>query len=136
MFTIPILTYHKVTTKKEFGINNISPDRFETQIRTIIESGYTPITFKMLLKNDEKIPEKPIIITFDDGYQCVYNNIFPILLIGIIIGIYILVKKITNNGEKIKYKYSDKTRKHGLPIIRFEIEILVSIIKSPLSCHQ
>ena len=76
MFTIPILTYHKVTTKKEFGINNISPDRFETQIRTIIESGYTPITFKMLLKNDEKIPEKPIIITFDDG-KIIVKHLHP-----------------------------------------------------------
>jgi peptidoglycan/xylan/chitin deacetylase (PgdA/CDA1 family) len=78
MSNIPVLTYHKVTNQKEFGITTVSPDRFERQINTILESGFVPITFKGLL-NNPSLPEKPIIITFDDGYQCIYKNVLPVL---------------------------------------------------------
>jgi len=78
MFNIPVFTYHKVTNQKEFGITNISPERFQRQINTILELGFTPITFKGLL-NTRSLPEKPIIITFDDGYACICKNVLPVL---------------------------------------------------------
>jgi peptidoglycan/xylan/chitin deacetylase (PgdA/CDA1 family) len=78
MFNIPVLTYHKVTNQRDFGINSISPHQFEKQLNIILELDYTPITFKGLL-NNPSLPPKPIIITFDDGYHCVYENVLPIL---------------------------------------------------------
>ncbi len=45
--------------------------------------GYTPISLNdlhgFIANNNREIPEKPIIITFDDGYMDNYENAFPVL---------------------------------------------------------
>ena len=76
---IPVLNYHKVTNQKDFGITRILPACFEKQINIILELGYTPITFKHLVRQ-HSLPEKPVIITFDDGYNCIYHHVLPLLL--------------------------------------------------------
>jgi peptidoglycan/xylan/chitin deacetylase (PgdA/CDA1 family) len=48
----------------------------------LAENGYTAITLQELLYHltlGWPLPEKPIILTFDDGYTDAYNNAFPIL---------------------------------------------------------
>ncbi len=75
---IPILTYHKIAPWTEFGINVLSPQRFRQQVALFHSMGYRTITFQELL-SDHNIPEKSIIVTFDDAYQCVHQNAFPIL---------------------------------------------------------
>ncbi len=74
---IPIIAYHKISDRKEFGLNVLSPAIFRKQIETIADSGFQPITFWDVARN--KIPPKPIIITFDDGYSCFYENALPVL---------------------------------------------------------
>jgi len=78
MFNIPIITYHKISNNKEPGLTTISISRFETHLKLLQSQGYSSITFKDL-KEKRSIPAKPIIITFDDGYQCVYKNALPLL---------------------------------------------------------
>ena len=43
----------------------------------MLEAGYTPITFEELDHVDEI--EKPVLMTFDDGYDDNYTELFPIL---------------------------------------------------------
>jgi peptidoglycan/xylan/chitin deacetylase (PgdA/CDA1 family) len=78
IFNIPIITYHKISSKKEFGVTTITPDIFKKQLELLAENGYESITFSQFTKN-EKIPDKPIIISFDDTYKSVYENAFPIM---------------------------------------------------------
>lgn len=83
---IPILLYHdfvKVvpeTDPDHFQYIN-TPEGFEENIKTLQNQGYTFLSFHEL--NDayrgKTLPEKPIIITFDDGYASNYQYIFPIL---------------------------------------------------------
>ncbi|CUU07115.1 Peptidoglycan/xylan/chitin deacetylase, PgdA/CDA1 family [Candidatus Thermokryptus mobilis] len=75
---IPILTYHKVDTKFEFGITRVSPGQFERQIKFLSKQGYKGITVseaRGLNATDEKF----VCITFDDGYEDVFHYAFPIL---------------------------------------------------------
>lgn len=84
---IPVLLYHNfVTTVPESDPDNFNyintPQSFEENIKTLLENGYTFISFNEL--NDAnngkiKLPSKPILITMDDGYYSNYEYIYPIL---------------------------------------------------------
>ena len=79
MLNIPVITYHRVSNDKEFGLNTLPVHKFKEQIRFLKEQGYTTLTFIDLL-NLSFLPEKPIIITFDDGYEDAYTNVADILI--------------------------------------------------------
>lgn len=74
---IPILMYHSMLKSKQYiGQYVVSPEEFESDINYLEENGYTTILMKDLIdsvENKSQLPEKPIIITFDDGY---YNNYY------------------------------------------------------------
>ncbi len=75
---VPMFMYHAVSDDL-WGIESlfVSPSRLEEQLKYITENGYTPIFFEDLEKADSI--EKPIILTFDDGYQDNYLQLFPLL---------------------------------------------------------
>jgi len=75
---IPILVYHKIEYRKEFGVNSIHPRQFRKQIRSLKEQGYQAITFRDIYSG-HSLPPRPVMITFDDGYECVFEHAFPIL---------------------------------------------------------
>ncbi|MEA0555092.1 polysaccharide deacetylase family protein [Lysinibacillus irui] len=78
---IPVLMYHHLAE----NINNntvISPNNFENQIKALKAEGYHAISVQELydyFNNHIKLPEKPILITFDDGYLSNYEKAYPIL---------------------------------------------------------
>ncbi len=74
---IPILTYHKIDDRREWGITTVRPRTFREQIRFLAENGYHPVNFQQVA--DGVIPGKPVIITFDDGYESVYRHALPVL---------------------------------------------------------
>lgn len=82
---IPILLYHYVeiiTDKKDFLRVRlaVSPQNFENQLISLNKSGYTFYFVKDIgdiLKGEST--NKPVIITFDDGYRDFYTDAFPIL---------------------------------------------------------
>ena len=71
---LPIIMYHSVL-KSRSGDYIVHPSEIENDLQYIQSKGYTTITMTDLINyvyNGTDIPEKPIIITFDDWY---YNNI-------------------------------------------------------------
>lgn len=71
---LPIIMYHSVLKSKS-GNYIVHPDTLENDLKYIQSKGYSTITMTDLIGyvyNDYPLPEKPIIITFDDGY---YNNL-------------------------------------------------------------
>lgn len=78
----PILLYHHIRDIEKPGRYDVSPATFEAQLQYLKEWGYTSITIETLvnaLKYSDPLPEKPVIITFDDGALDVYQNAFPIM---------------------------------------------------------
>ena len=83
---VPVILYHNIAenTGEEYydPYLNIPADLFEAHIRTLKEAGYNAITYEQYYNyviNDAPLPEKPIIITFDDGYSSNYIYAYPIL---------------------------------------------------------
>ena len=109
---IPVLLYHNfVTQVPETDPDNFNyintPESFEENIKTLLENGYTIISMKELdeANNYKKgLPNKPIIITFDDGYYSNYEYIYPILKkYNIKASIFIITDKIGQEIDGIKY---------------------------------
>jgi len=78
---LPIIMYHEVDTKN-LGKYIVSPKELEEDIIYLAKEGYTTITIEDLIAfeyNDIPLPQKPIMITFDDGYYSSCTLILPIL---------------------------------------------------------
>lgn len=82
---VPILMYHYVSTppadadiyRRDLSV---SPDLFAAQLDRLQADGYTTISLYDLMANltqGAPLPEKPIILTFDDGYRDLYENALP-----------------------------------------------------------
>lgn len=99
---IPILMYHYVRTvdknKDPLGYNlSMEPAEFEKQIGWLQDNGYqSAVTGDILRKT---LPEKPVILSFDDGYADFYSTAFPILeKYGFTAEIAVIVGKISQPG--------------------------------------
>lgn len=80
---LPIIMYHSfLKDESSHGKFVISPTQFEDDIKYILEKGYEPIFVKDLIEyvnGKKQLPEKPVMITIDDGYYNNYLYAFPIL---------------------------------------------------------
>lgn len=80
--SIPILLYHHIDPDSPESGTVIHPETFASHMELLLENGYTTITFTDIINYVEKgteLPDKPVIITFDDGYYSNYEYAFPVL---------------------------------------------------------
>ncbi len=78
--TVMVLNYHKVVD--EHMSLSVPLADFEQHMKWLQEYGYTSITPEDLYEfivNGRELPEKPVLITFDDGYKDNYTNAYPIM---------------------------------------------------------
>ncbi len=78
---IPILAYHKINDKLEWGINTVPIQNFKNQIKYLFENNYYSISLKDYLNKNYEVEwnRKPVIITFDDSDESIYKHAYPIL---------------------------------------------------------
>ncbi len=80
---LPILMYHQVLDlQPKLGKYVISPQELEADLRLLSDLGYETVTIADLVdfcNGKRALPKKPVMLTFDDGYQTDYLNVFPLL---------------------------------------------------------
>lgn len=82
-YKAPILMYHYIrdynNAKDTTGTNlSVSLAKFDSQLKWLNNNGYKTVGLDYLL-NPIISDKKPVILTFDDGYQDAYTQAFPIL---------------------------------------------------------
>lgn len=83
---IRILMYHRISDSyidifPDYSNLAISVKNFEEQMK-FVKKNYNVINLedlKMYFSGTKKLPENPLIITFDDGFKDNYTNAYPIL---------------------------------------------------------
>ncbi len=84
---LPVLMYHhiqddQVAQKGGYLKLNVSPTNFHSQMQYLKDKGYAVLTFKDVdnfFDAGMGMPQKAVVLTFDDGYEDFYTLAFPIL---------------------------------------------------------
>ncbi len=106
---LPIIMYHEVKPYKA-GRDVISPWEFESDLKYLTENGYTTVTMSDLINyvyQDIPLPEKPIILTFDDGYLNNYVYVLPLLEKYHMKMVFSIIGKNTDDFTRIPDKNLD-----------------------------
>lgn len=76
---LPVLMYHHVVADgTECNDMTVSESRLEKDLQWLRDHGYQSVLPRELAEGDP-LPEKPVLITFDDGYRSNYDLLYPLL---------------------------------------------------------
>ena len=120
---IPIFVYHNIVDDEsqiEYDYMQTTKDTFEKQIKGLLDYGAHFITYEDLqkFKNGEiKLYKRSCILTFDDGCEGVYKNVFPIAKkYNIPFTMYIITDSVGQNGV-ITWEQAKEMQDSGLVTI-------------------
>nr|WP_168507691.1 polysaccharide deacetylase family protein [Streptomyces sp. S1D4-11]QIY94957.1 polysaccharide deacetylase family protein [Streptomyces sp. S1D4-11] len=81
---VPILMYHSIAAAPNDATRELSvgPEAFAEQMALLGDQGFTPVDTAALAaswRSGGPLPERPVLITFDDGYEGVHRHGLPVL---------------------------------------------------------
>jgi peptidoglycan/xylan/chitin deacetylase (PgdA/CDA1 family) len=101
---VPILMYHEVSPEPAPGFRRytVSPEQFSRQMRWLAASGYTGIDLDGLLRARAggPLPRRPVVITFDDGFQGCADHAVPVLRSCGFTAVFFLVTGLVGDASR------------------------------------
>lgn len=105
---VPILMYHYISEPPAdadiYRVDlSVSPDMFRQQMAWLRDNGYSTIDFYELTRaivGHAELPEKPVLLSFDDGYLDNYDAAFPILQEYGFKGTFFIVTDFVDSGRE------------------------------------
>ncbi len=79
--SIPVLIYHHINSHSGDTVT-VTPDVFTDQMNFLAQAGYSTLSIDDLmniLRKGQKVSNKAVLITFDDGWLDNYLNAVPVL---------------------------------------------------------
>lgn len=82
---VPILMYHHLVEEPDdpaIGQDTLWVGQFRRQLELLRKEGYHTVSIEQLIAfatRGEPLPDKPVCLTFDDGYSSTYELAFPLL---------------------------------------------------------
>lgn len=77
---VPILAYHEAADGP--SPLDLSPQDFALELRYLARASYSPVTLDQVYRafaRRASLPDRPIVLTFDDGYESFDRSGFPLL---------------------------------------------------------
>lgn len=111
---LPIVMYHHITQKpSRAGDYVIKTSELEQDFDYLKDKGYKAVTVQDLIDyvdGKKDLPEKIIMITFDDGFESVYSLAWPMLaerkMCAVAAAVGTITESYTQSGDKnINYAY-------------------------------
>lgn len=109
---VPILMYHHVSDK----INTryaLPVSTFRAQMKYLSEQGYQTVSVSQLaevIRAGGALPEKAVVITFDDGYLDTYANAYPIMEAYGFTGVVYIITSTFEEGKTYGYMQRPELR--------------------------
>lgn len=105
---VPILMYHYISTPPAdadiYRVDlSVTPEAFAEQMAYLRDNGYTTIDLydlSLAITNQAQLPDKPIVLTFDDGYLDAYENAFPVLVANGQKGTFCVITEFLDQGRE------------------------------------
>ncbi|MBQ3409071.1 MAG: polysaccharide deacetylase family protein [Clostridia bacterium] len=120
---IPVFVYHDIVNEEseiKFDYMQTTEETFEKQILGLKNMGYDFISYEDLQKyknNQKKLKKHSCVVTFDDGYEGVYENAYPIAKkYNIPIVMYVITDNIGMDGV-ITWEQAKEMQDSGLVTI-------------------
>ena len=117
---LPVLMYHSVSNEKCANAFIIPVWKFRQQMHYLKRNGYTTLSINdalSFLNHGRAIPEKSVLLTFDDGYGNIYSNAFPILKkFGFKASVFIITATIDRNKDYLTSWQLKFMSRHGIDI--------------------
>lgn len=121
---VPILMYHRIdwlpanpdALRRSLSI---TPSEFDSQVRFLKERGFTAVTLADVyeaLQGKRKLPPKPVVLTFDDGYVDNYANAFPVLKRYGFSGTFFVLTDVAGTGEYMSWEQLKEMHAAGMKI--------------------
>lgn len=114
---VPVIMYHAVSDDI-WGVDElfVSPEDMEEQLAYLVDNGYDPIWFEDLAHLSDY--EKPVILTFDDGYDDNYTELFPLLEKYQVKATIFIITDSVGNQHKMNAKQIQELSESGLVSIQ------------------
>ena len=121
---VPILMYHHLSELDASSAEDIrtwvvTPKSFEAQIDWIAQKGYHTISMAQLishLREGKLLPAKPIIVSFDDGWEEQYAVAYPVLKKHGYIGTFFIYTNAVDRGKFMTWQQLVEMSAAGMDI--------------------
>ena len=103
---VPILLYHEISSPPDTTFNRlaVTPRAFAAQLEYLVEHGFTTFTASTIaaaLATGGPVPERAVVLTFDDGFADFYERVLPVLRqYGCTATLFVTTGWIANAGQR------------------------------------
>ena len=117
-----IICYHDIidtskpedagAVRRQYFPQTLTADRLIAHFNWLRDNGYTPVSWQQIKDaraGKAKLPDKPVLLTFDDGYLSFYTTAYPILKAFNYPAVYALITSWLEIPAGGRIQYDDTT---------------------------
>lgn len=124
--SVPTLIYHNVAAHKAAEnrmqqLFTVAPDVFRRQMQYLVDNGYhtvLPAQIIDVLEGRAELPDKPVMLAFDDGWRGQYDHAYPVLNELDLKGIFYVFTNPVTHGDKryLSWEMLTEMIDHGMAV--------------------